>query len=195
MKMMLKILALPMAIVIVAGCSSGASDGAINYKPFNAPPISTKLKDKYLKGINDTRSVGRKCGDHGYYRPASPLVWNDNLYRSSYEHSWDLLKSNTLSHNGSGTSSDWSARVLRLSVGSTPQDRGENNGYGRSVGENIYVAKGGHLDIEDAIEWWLQSDDHCRNLMSRDYKAIGIAKVNGNSDSRWDVYWTGNFGI
>jgi len=118
---------------ILIGCGGGGSsasttttntsgninDPVITTQAFDAPAIEDNIKQEYLDVINAARSVEQDCGTKGIKPAADPLIWNDKLYSAAYEHSEDMVESNTFSHNGSGTNSDWTAKILSLSDGST----------------------------------------------------------------------------
>jgi len=156
--------------------------------PNETPVIMENTKQEYLNAINHERSVQRKCGDK-VKRAVEPLVWNEKLYKAAYEHSEDLAVSETFSHTGSGTNSDWTAQVQNLGKGSTLKDRSENNGYlnWKSLGENI--AKG-QTSVEKVVKSWMKSDGHCANIMSDKYIEIGMAKF----EKEGSIFWTQNFG-
>ncbi len=69
-----------------------------------------------------------------------------------------MAKSDTFSHDGSGTESDWTAQVQDLTGGSTLQDRVENNNYTNYsiVGENI--AAGTDMDnVKRTMDGWMNT--------------------------------------
>ncbi len=168
----------------------------IEYIPYEVPVIDEVTKQAYLDAVNAARGEEQDCGVHGMMGPVDPLVWNDALYKASYEHSNDMMRSNTFSHDGSNTEYDWSAVILELGRGSNLIDRVENNGYltWAAISENIAAYKGFTGDgLALVIEGWIESDGHCKNLMNGDYEEIGMAHVSdGNGD--WTDYWTQNFG-
>ena len=152
--------------------------------PFDAPPIDEATKQAYLDAINAARSVGRNCGDT-YMPPAPPLQWSDALYRSAYEHSQDMAATGVLTHDGSGTETDWTAVVWDLGRGSNPFERMSNNGNNRShQAENIAAIHSGG-GLQTAINGWLNSPGHCGAMMDSDFKYIGMARVG--------AFWTQNF--
>ena len=105
---------------------------------FDAPTIDAETKQSYLDVINAVRAVEQDCGSEGIKTAVSTLEWNDSLYKAAYEHSEDLAESDTFSHDGSGTDTDWTSQVQNLGRGSTTKERIENNGYTnwRAIGEN-----------------------------------------------------------
>lgn len=170
--------------------------------PFDGAPIlDENVKADYLSAINNARSASQDCGTnqntgevYGVMPAVESLVWNDMLYKSSYEHSLDLAESDTFSHTGSGTSSDWTAVAQDLAEGSSVQNRIENNGYLNwiTIGENI--SGGTDQDLaQEAVNAWLASPSHCVNLMNPVYKDVGMGHVIV-FESSLTHYWTQNFG-
>ncbi|CAA6820643.1 MAG: Transporter [uncultured Sulfurovum sp.] len=148
-------------------------------------------KSEILNAINDARAVARDCKDgNGFVSAVPALTWNDELYASAYEHSYDLAQSNTFSHYGSGTASDITGS--NNSNSSYFNERIKANGYVgyKTVGENI---AGGQGSIQEAVSAWLASPAHCTNLMNGDFKEIGVAVVT-DSSSEYGIYWTQSFG-
>jgi len=161
---------------------------------FDAPVIDTVLKQAYLDAINNARAIQQDCGVKGIKGAVSALEWSDELYAAAYEHSDDLAESDTFAHDGSGTSSDWTAQVKELGRGSTFVERIKNNGYTnyKTIGENI-VAGTNRDTAQIAIDAWLDSDGHCANLMNTDYTEIGMGHVE-KAGTDYIHYWTQNFG-
>lgn len=161
---------------------------------FNAntfPSAEKTTQDEILDAINEARSIARDCKDgKGLVSAAAALTWNDELYASAYEHSYDLAKSDTFSHYGSGTTSD----VTGSNNGNSSyfNDRIKANGYVgyKTIGENI---AGGQGTIQEAVTAWLASPAHCTNLMNPDFKEIGVAVVT-DASSEYGIYWTQSFG-
>ena len=132
-----------------------------------------------------------------------PLTWNDFLYISAAEHSADLEAWNhgvtdqgtaygRVSHEGSATSSDWTAQKHSLGRGSTVSERVSNNAYDYGAGENIAVGTN-WPEPKDAIDAWLESPGHCKNLMNPVYTEVGMALVH-DDNSYFKYYWTQNLG-
>ena len=161
---------------------------------FDAPTIDAETKQSYLDAINAVRALEQDCGSEGIKPAVSALEWNDSLHKAAYEHSEDLAESDTFSHDGSGTDTDWTSQVQNLGRGSTTKERIENNGYTnwRAIGENITA--GTSWDIaEEAVQSWIESPPHCANLMSDNYTEVGMAMVK-DTNSLYTHYWTQNFG-
>ena len=130
---------------------------------------NTLDKNLILALVNDVRKKGCKCGDTYYYQ-APPLKWNDKLEKAAMKHSKDMLEKKYFSH----TSPDGSNAGVRL----------DRMGYRwTAFGENIAQ---GYSSEKQVVEGWLRSPGHCRNIMSKLYKEMGVA--------RSGKYWTQTFG-
>jgi uncharacterized protein YkwD len=190
MKNLIFSLAVGMMLVNCGG--GGATPSEVNgvQQTVDANVLSTS-KQEMLDAINAVRATSRDCKDgKGVIAPADPLTWNDNLYASALEHATDLAKSNTFSHMGSGTVYDITGYALGRK--SLFYERIGANGYGvyRSLGENI---AGGQKTLQEAVNAWVTSPDHCSNLMSHDFKELGMSVVIENN-SKYGIYWAQNFG-
>ncbi len=155
------------------------------------PTISDADKKEYLYQINKARSQEQDCGTEGIFPATHELTWSDKLYKASYEHTQDLVATNTFSHSGSGKESDWTGTVLGKR--STPSERIESYGYSwQTNGENI----GAGTVIDSAkkmVQGWLNSPHHCANLMSPNFKEVGMAMIK-DENRKYTHYWTQNFG-
>lgn len=198
-------------IVFINGCGGSTandapnavnSESAINTQenildsvPYDIPPLDATTKQIYLNAINNARSIPQDCGVYGIKDAVPALTWDDALYKSAAEHSEDLAESNTFSHTGSYTESDWTAQVMNLNSGSTMTNRIDNNGYTnwKKIGENI-AAGSKMATVQEAINAWIESDQHCVNLMNPEYKNIGMAHFE-KEPSDYIHYWTQNFGM
>ncbi|HIP62323.1 MAG TPA: CAP domain-containing protein [Sulfurovum sp.] len=182
--------------IVLFGCGGGTPpDNTFVAHPFeDAPVIDEATKQIYLDAINNARSIEQDCGVEGIKPAVSALVWNDALYKSAYEHGKDLAESDTFSHDGSGTDSDWTAEVQGLGRGSTIKERIVNNAYTNwsTLGEN--VAGGTFQDLaQEAVDAWIASDGHCANLMNPRYKDVGMGHVEQDG-TRLTHYWVQNLG-
>lgn len=160
----------------------------------DVPVLDSALQQAYLDAINEARSKEQDCGEYGVKPAVPPLVWNDALYQAAYRHSYDLAKSNTFSHTGSGTATDVVAQALHPGVGSVLDERVEYAGYvnWRAIGENL--AAGTVMDVaQEAVDGWLSSPGHCVNLMSPDFTEVGMAHYE-DAYSYYTHYWTQDFG-
>lgn len=204
---MKKIVLYSLVSFVLIGCGGGSSTSSSggNVNPnvptnnndpqsFDVPIIDAVTKQAYLEAINNARATQQDCGVEGIKPAVSPLAWSDALYKAAYEHSEDLAESDTFSHEGSGTNSDWTAEVQNLGKGSTVKERIENNGYTnwKTYGENI--SAGTNQDLaQEAVDAWIDSDGHCANIMNPNYKEVGMGHVE-ESGSTYIHYWTQNFG-
>lgn len=151
----------------------------------------TKSQQKaFLKQVNSVRSERRSCGKYGSMGPVGPLVWSDKLYEAALEHSYDMAKSSHFSHNGSGTRNDRAAVDMGLRHGSKLRDRMRHTDYRwHAIGENIAA---GQKTTQAAMDAWLRSDEHCKNLMSDQFTEVGMAYYPSND--QYQTYWAQNFG-
>ncbi len=148
-----------------------------------AAPMLTGTADmdafeaEVLRLTNKARSHSRKCGGKRM-KKAKPLRWNPTLAATANAHSADMATRDYFSHYAPG--------------GVSPFQRIRAAGYRyRAAGENI--AAGRSLSSPEAVvRAWLKSPAHCRVLMNRSYKDLGVGRVEGAG--KWTVYWTQNFG-
>jgi len=187
--------------------SASANIASVTANPYPTPFIGEEEKSEFLRIINAARAEGQDCGkidsngipvkdSKGHYiydgsnimAPADPLTWSAALYTAAYEHSDDLAKSDTASHSGSGTESDWTGEEMG-GVKSTFVDRARNSGYRFvNLGENISL--GTHRDsIKKAVDSWLKSPGHCVNLMKPFYTEVGVGHVE-KKGTTYTQYWT-----
>ena len=84
-----------------------------------------------------------------------------------------MATNNIFSHTGSDGSS----------FGQRIADTGYQSGAG---GENIAA---GSATAEDTMQQWLNSEGHCRNIMSGNFTQLGVGYAQ-NANSQWTHYWT-----
>lgn len=96
----------------------------VNYKIFL---ISNADRDKFLREINSARATIQNCGNEGIFPAVSSLKWSTQLYNASYEHNYDMLYSQTFSHDGSATQYDITGVLIKQA--STPYTRVVQTGY------------------------------------------------------------------
>ena len=127
------------------------------------------MAKQMLDLINKARTEGCICGDQ-LMPPVPKLTYNFLLEKAAVGHSEDMAKNKFMDHTGSD--------------GSTPGTRITVAGYKyRAAGENVAA---GYRSVEEVMNGWLNSPGHCRNIMSNNYKEVGVAMVNN--------YWTQVFG-
>ena len=105
--------------------------------------------------------VNQKRAENGL----KPLAWSDSLENIARLHSADMAELEYFSH--------------RSPAGKMVSDRADDAHLGawRAIGENIAFNRGYADPITKAVELWLNSPGHKRNMMSDTWKesAIGVA--------------------
>jgi len=118
-----------------------------------------------LQLVNNVRKKGCRCGNT-WYPATSPVGWNSQLEQAALVHSNDMYANNYFSHAAQD--------------GSKAGDRLDDAGYHwRTYGENIALS---YSNEREVVSGWLKSPGHCKNIMNRAYKEMGVSRV-GN-------YWT-----
>lgn len=121
-----------------------------------------------LQLVNNIRKTGCKCGTTDM-PPVNPLTWNNQLAKAAFDHSTDMNSNNYFSHTGLD--------------GSSPGDRITATGYSWSAyGENIAY---NYPDEASVMTGWLQSEGHCKNIMSASFTDMGAGRAG--------AYWTQDF--
>lgn len=130
------------------------------------------FKEKLISAVNQLRATVQTCGEQ--VMPASsPVAWNVKLQRAAYGHSSQMAISNVISHFSLDSS--------------PPSDRVRAVDYRfAAVGENICA---GMFDITGAINAWLGSPTHCRQMLSSEYTEIAVACVKRDKSS-YRRHWT-----
>ena len=146
-------------------------------------PLSAALATSYvtrcsvqaeeaLRRINAVRAAGQRCGARSM-PPAPPLRWNASLQSAANGHSLDMAKRNYFDH--------------RSPDGKTVSERVRARNYHwKFVGENL---AGGDRTVQSAVQGWIDSPDHCRNLMDPKFVDVAVACA-GQAGSQWGTYWT-----
>jgi uncharacterized protein YkwD len=100
-----------------------------------------------------------------------PLDWNDKLASVARSHSQNMADFNFFSHRGLDNK--------------MVSDRADDAGMGKwqAIGENIAYNRGYQDPISKAVELWLDSPSHRRNLLDNNWKetAVGIAVASDGS--------------
>lgn len=162
------------AVTAIFFLSSCAIENSVNTHSIPVPPTKSEQtssvnKTLMLRLVNEVRHKGCQCGDT-YYPPAPSLLWDDRLEDAAQHHSDDMLKNNYFSH----TEADGSNGGMRI----------ERAGYNwMAYGENVGM---GYRNEKEVLEGWIKSPGHCKNIMNKQYKEMGVARA-GN-------YWTQDFG-
>lgn len=127
--------------------------------------------------VNQARAKPCRCGTKKY--PAvAPLVYNEKLTIAAQKHA------------------GWMASALKLSHtepkrdAANPWDRITREGYSWSlVAENIAA---GQPTAREVVDAWLESPDHCKNLMNGLVKEAGIG-LQYTPNGRYHYYWVTDF--
>jgi len=113
-----------------------------------------------------------------------PLLVSDRLSDAGDKHSSDMAKYRFFSHTT--VKSDWFA------AGASPWDRMAACGYNYSTNKAENIAAG-QTTAAAVFEGWKNSSGHNTNMLSPNYKVIGISLVKV-SGSPYGYYWTTDFG-
>lgn len=130
-----------------------------------SPPLSPEVQDT-LRRINSYRAAGATCGSRRF-EPAAPVAWNGLLEQAALKHARDMAARRTMSHTG-GDGSNMSDRVAR-----------EAYAWG-ALGENVSA---GYGSVPDALAGWMRSPGHCANMMSMNFREVGVGGANAPGDS------------
>jgi uncharacterized protein YkwD len=161
---------------------TGTADPSLGDEPTGRPmPIGvscsvTELPADVLARINAARVAGGSCGGEKFGKVAA-LAWNERLFTAALRHSADMARRNYLEH----VTPEGVDAVQRM----------EAAGYGWSrAGENIAA---GNASVESVMTAWLESEGHCRNLMSPAFAEVAVACVR-DATSSYGTYWTMKLG-
>ena len=147
-------------------------NAAIAEGPIACGTIDLSARLRILELVNESRASGQYCADE-WFPAAPPLSWNDRLEQTAIRHSQDMAEHNIFSHTGTD--------------GSSVSDRATESGYSWSrIGENIAA---GQTSAEQAIDGWLASPGHCRNIMEPAFTDMSVA-CSANPSTEFGSYWT-----
>ena len=157
-----------------------AADALTDETSSSASPSCINAQDEtMLRLVNQARMKARRCGDKTF-EATQPLTWNCALEQAARRHTRDMITRNFFSHTGSD--------------GSSAAERVTRAGYAwRAVGENIAA---GQPTTAEVVQGWLESPQHCANIMNAVFTDMGAAHVDAKNavppaPSR---YWTQVFG-
>jgi len=135
------------------------------------PDAAPALAARALQLINDVRSRGARCGEHSF-APAPPVTLSGTLAGVAFGHAADMAEHGYFEHEDL--------------AGQSPADRVRAVGYREKlVGENIAY---GPQTVEEVVQGWLDSPDHCENIMDPRFAEMGIGYAAGRT-SRRGLYW------
>ncbi|HEX4964697.1 MAG TPA: CAP domain-containing protein [Thermoanaerobaculia bacterium] len=131
----------------------------------------SRIADEMLSRVNEIR---RREG-------VPPLAANPLLDRIAQEHAEDMLLRSYSGH--------------RTPEGLGPSDRARAEGYRTGIGENIVEQR---FSVEEALEAWLASPGHRRNLLDPDCRELGLGLAVGAgydaAPGGYRVIWVQSFG-
>jgi len=126
------------------------------------------VREVLLARINaERRALGR-----------SPLIDDHRLDDAALRHARDMLSRGYFSHQSP--------------EGKTVRQRAEAAGYSwQAIGENIAE---GQLSVAEVVKSWMESPDHRRNILDRDFTQHGLGVALGEGASGFQVVWVETFG-
>jgi len=129
------------------------------------------LAARALQLINDVRARGTHCGRKSF-EPAPPVHLSGPLAEVALGHASDMALHDYFEHQ------DLSGR--------SPADRVRAIGYREKlVGENIAY---GPQSADELVKGWLDSPEHCENIMDPRFSEMGLAFAAGQASHR-GLYW------
>jgi uncharacterized protein YkwD len=157
------------------GLSAARTPEAPAPAPAPAPKSQTSptavLSGRALVLVNEVRARGAHCGAQAF-APAPPLTLSGTLDSVAYGHASDMAAHNYFEHEDLN--------------GQTPADRVRAVGYREKlVGENIAY---GPETVDEVVQGWLNSPDHCENIMDPRFAQMGVAFAAGRGTKR-GLYW------
>ena len=146
--------------------------------PFSAPAAedAPAVARRVLELTNQARARSRRCGGKAF-AAAPPLEPAAALDKAALAHAQDMAAHSYFSHQARD--------------GKTPAQRATRAGYRwRTIGENIAAGPG---TAEIVVKGWLESPEHCANLMGPRYTEMGVAYA-VDPASKHGIYWVQLFG-
>jgi len=127
------------------------------------------VQQEMLAAVNTLSTAGCTCGTT--YMPPVPVVkWNDKLEIAAAAPAKDMAVNHYFDHIASN--------------GSSPIQRAQETGYaGMYIGENI---GSGYNNIQQVMDAWKKSEEHCKAMMDSLYTELGAA--------RYNTFWVQEFG-
>lgn len=176
---MFKTLLLFVFLLTTSFCTNDTAKAVTNESSVEVPTSSNssssnvKIEDDnarhLLELVNQLRKKGCRCG-RKRMKSAPPLKMNRLLNQAARSHANDMDLKDFFEHHGSN--------------GSTFSERISKTGYDwQTVGENIFW---GGVGIQEVFQGWKDSPGHCKNMMNKDFREMGFAKVG--------IYWVQDFG-
>lgn len=143
------------AVLALTACQSQSGAGFATTTPAAASAANTSVasEGQILASLNAQRA---KSG-------LPPLVYNGQLTRAARAHANDQARQGYFSHTGKD--------------GSQITDRVKRTGYKYClIAENLSI---GYPSVQGAIQGWMTSEGHRRNIMNRKFTDVGIGIADG----------------
>src|SRR5262245_22615451 len=148
---------------------------AESFEPVAAKDASA-VAQRVLALVNEARAHQRRCG-RKKMSATHALTLSPILTKAAAVQAADMAANNFMGHRGTD-GSEVGVRVTRT-------------GYRwSSVGENVAA---GQPDAETVVQAWIDSPGHCENLMSPNFREMGIAFV-AAPQSELRMLWAQVFG-
>lgn len=182
--------ALAFTSCLVGACDSGSNEASTSGSDVSVScddlddwdPAWADFEDEVLALSNEAREKGHDCDSEGSFGPAAPLTMEPRLRCAARAHSAYMAEHGEFDH-------------IQARTGSDPFDRIADTGYQFSAaGENIAL---GQRTPAEVVAGWLDSDGHCANIMSPDFRELGVGYALGSGapiGSSEAAYWTQVFG-
>ena len=134
------------------------------------------FEEQMLTEVNARRAAGATC-DMDVFGPTGPLEMDETIRIAARLHSQDMGDRNYFEHD--------------TPEGITFSDRMSAAGFAGPFpwGENIAA---GQATAADAVESFMNSPGHCRNIMNPDYHVVGLGYY-FVAGSDYGHYWTQDF--
>jgi uncharacterized protein YkwD len=165
-------------------------DLGIGVASLHGQPLYTLLfavpeRDYYTErtaGLEDVEAVRRAVLDQvnaerGKAR-VRPLLLEPRLTSAAQHHAQDMLARGYFAHASP--------------EGKTVRERAQTAGYRwHAVGENIAE---GQLSVDQVVRAWMESPEHRRNILDRDFIHMGLGLALGETPKGFRVVWVQTFG-
>ncbi len=126
-----------------------------------------------VKPVNQARAIAL-INSHRKKRGLPPVTADTRLKRAAQTHSNWMAKKGKLSHRAGFVGGGLGAKISRVNY---PTER---------AWENIAA---GQKSLEQAIDSWMKSSGHRKNMLSRRAVHVGIAAAH-NPKVKYGTYWT-----
>lgn len=163
---------LAFALAMLAGLPAFAAEP----DPAEAAQLINEVRQRIAGcgAVLRTSAAAVSVGDGAAVVSRPALAWNAKLAAAAEQHARSMAENAFFDHTGLD--------------GSRVGSRTDAAGYHwRAVGENLAA---GQRTLEDALQGWLRSEGHCRNLLDERFADFGLARVvSARPNDRYHVYW------